>query len=608
MIPLEDFFRKPDKIMLRLSHSGNHLAYLEPYRRRLNLVVRDLRTGETRRVTDATERDLGGYIWANDDRLVYVQDKGGDENFRLYAVGRDGTDPLDLTPFDGVKCDIVDDLEDNETEILFQMNRRQAEVFDVYRLNVYTGKMEMVADNPGNVQTWVTDHEGNLRAAVTTDGVNTSMLYRDTEQQEWTTVATYDFKEYARPCMFTPDNKSLYVASNLGRDKTAIYEYDVHTAQPTRLIFEHPEADVEHALYSRKRKVLTGVAFEVDRLHYHFFDDERARIQSFLDESLPGQENQVSSMSKDETKFIIHSGSDRDLGRYFFLDAETMQLTRLFDISPWLDPEQMAEMKPIRYTARDGLAIRGYLTVPVGVEPRGLPLVVNPHGGPWARDSWGFNPEIQFLANRGFAVLQMNFRGSTGFGRRFWQASFGQWGLSMQDDVTDAAQWAIEQGIADPRRIAIYGGSYGGYATLSGLTRTPDLYDCGISYVGVSNLFTWISAIPPYWKLYLEMIHEMVGHPDDDAEKFRQTSPLFNADKIKVPLFVAQGANDPRVTKHESDQIVEALTRHGVEVEYMVKENEGHGFHNEENRFDFYRAMERFLENHLGQPAAERGS
>jgi dipeptidyl aminopeptidase/acylaminoacyl peptidase len=599
MIPLEDFFRKPDKVMLRLSPDGTRLAYLEPYQRRLNLVVRDLATGESTRITEATERDIGGYIWANDERLVYVQDQGGDENFRLFAVSRDGSDRLDLTPFDKVKCDIVDDLEDDPRRILFQMNRRDPQVFDVHRVDVHSGELEFAAENPGNIQSWHTDHDGRVRVAVTTDGVNSSVLFREAEADEWRTVATYDFKESAQPRLFTPDNRAIYVSSNVGRDRAAIFEYDPVTGCEGRLIFEHPEVDVTDVLYSRKRKCLTGVTAENDKLEYHLFDDQRREVQQFLDERLPGYENHLTSSSRDESRFVVYSGSDRHMGRYYLLDVERRELTELFEISPWLDEAQMAEMRPIRFTSRDGLTIRGYLTVPSGVEARNLPLVVNPHGGPWHRDSWGFNPEIQFMANRGYAVLQMNFRGSTGFGRKFWEASFGQWGLAMQDDVSDGVRWAIDEGIADAARVAIYGGSYGGYAALAGLTKTPELYACGISYVGVSNLFTWIKAIPPYWKIYLDMIYEMVGDPARDEGRLRSTSPFFNADRIKAPLFVAQGANDPRVTQHESDQIVDALRERGVEVEYMVKENEGHGFHNEENRFDFYRAMERFLGEHL---------
>lgn len=599
MIPLEDFFRKPDKIALRLSPDGKSLAWLEPWERRLNLTVQNLADGSTRRVTAARERDLSGYVWVSSDRLVYVQDTGGDENYRLYAVSRDGGNPIDLTPFPGVKCDIVDDLEQDDDHILFQMNRRDPQVFDVYRLNVHDGSMSLIGENPGNIQSWFTDHDGKLRLAMTTDGVNTSLLVRETEAGEWRTVATYDFKEYVRPQLFTFDNRAIYVASNLGRDTLAIAEYDLTLGREAKVLFEHDEVDVDNLMFSRTRQCLTGVAFEVDKLDYHFFDEARAELQTFIDGRLPGRENTVVSHSRDENHFIVLSGSDRTLGEYYLLDAQARTLTHLFKISPWLDERHMAETQPIRYTARDGLAIRGYLTLPPELEPKSLPLIVHPHGGPWARDRWGFDPELQFLASRGYAVLQINFRSSAGFGRRFLEAGFGQWGLSMQDDITDGVRWAIDEGIADPARIAIYGGSYGGYAALVGLTKTPDLYACGISYVGVSNLFTWIESIPPYWKPYLEMLYEMVGHPERDRERFEATSPFFNVDAIVAPLFVAQGANDPRVRKQESDQIVAALRARRVEVTYMVKENEGHGFVNEENRFEFYREMERFLHRWL---------
>lgn len=598
-IPLEDFFRSPDKVMVRISPDGSHLAWMEPVGRRLNVVVRRLATGETCQVTRATERDIGGYTWVSDQRLVYVQDSGGDENFRLFAVDRDGSNPLDLTPFDDVQCGIVDDLEEDEAHILFQMNRRVAEIFDVYRLNVHSGEMSMVAENPGTIQSWITDHDGKLRLAVTTDGVNKSILHRSTEQDAWRTVATYDFKEGAEPLMFDFDNRSLFVSSNVGRDTAAIYRYDLASGREGALLFEHDEVDVSNLMYSRARKVLTGVSYEVERLKYHFLDEQRASIQSKLDEKLPGRENRVTGHSKDESIYVVHSGSDRTNGSYHLYDVKQDSIVELFELSPWLVEERMAPVEPIEYRSRDGLRIRGYLTRASDSAGQPTPLVVHPHGGPWARDSWGFDPGVQFLVNRGFSVLQMNFRGSTGFGRRFMEASFGQWGLTMQDDISDGVQWAIEQGIAAPDRIAIYGGSYGGYATLAGLTKTPELYACGISYVGVSNLFSWIEAIPPYWKPYLEMVYEMVGHPERDAERFRATSPLFSVDRIVAPLFVAQGANDPRVRKEESDQIVEALGERGVDVQYMVKENEGHGFHNEENRFDFYRAMERFLDRHL---------
>ena len=599
-IPLEDFFRKPERAGLRLSPDGSHLGFMAPWKRRLNLFVRNLATGEERRLTEATERDIGGYLWADNDRLVYVQDSGGDENYRLYAVSRDGSNPLDLTPYENVKCEIVDDLEDIDGEILFRMNRRNPQLFDVFRLNVATGEQTLVAENPGNVEQWITDHEGRLRLATTTDGVNASILYRENEDDDWRTVATYNFKESATPLFFTFDNRSLYVASNVGRDKAAIFEYDLESGRETRLIFEHDDVDVSRLMHSRKREVITGVMFETDRPRYHFLDERRESIQQFVDGRLPDRFNVLVSYAKDESAYVVHSGSDRDLGAYHLLRVEPMELTKLFDLSPWLDENEMAELRPITYRSRDGLTIPGYLTLPPGGEARNLPMVVHPHGGPWARDSWGFIPDVQFLANRGYAVLQMNFRGSIGYGRSFMEASFGQWGLTMQDDITDGVSWAVEQGIADPKRVAIYGGSYGGYATLSGITKTPEVFACAVSYVGVSNLFTWIEAIPPYWKPYLEMMYEMVGHPERDEKRFRETSPFFNAEKIQAPLLVAQGANDPRVRKEESDQIVEALRKRGVEVEYLVKDDEGHGFRNEENMFEFFRAVEAFLDRHLG--------
>ncbi len=610
-IPLEDFFRKPERIKPRLSPSGRHLAYLAPYERRMNLRVRDLETGDEVRVTDTRQRDIAGYLWANDDRLIYVQDRGGDENYRLYGVGRDGSDPCDYTPFDGVKCSIVDDLEEIDDEVLFQMNRKRAEVFDVYRLDVRTGKTTLVAENPGNVQRWITDHSGRLRLARTTDGVNTSILYRDTEAAPWRPVATYDFREWANPLFFTLDDRAIYVASNVGRDRTAIFEYDLEGGREGRLIFEHAEVDVSALLHSKHRRRITGVIFHTARPCYHFFESHDAEIQRFLDDRLPGRFNRIVSHSRDETRCVVHSRSDRSLGDYHLLESPEsgpLSMRKLFDASPWLDDGEMAELESISYRSRDGLEIHGYLTRPRGTARSVVPMVVLPHGGPWYRDAWGFDPEVQFLANRGHAVLCVNFRGSTGYGRRFLEAGYGQWGRTMQDDVTDGVAWAVEHGIADPDRIAIYGGSYGGFAALSGLIRTSELYACGVSYCGVSNLFTWMAAIPPYMKKFLGMLYEMVGHPERDAERFRETSPLFNVERIRVPLLVAQGANDPRVRKEESDQIVAALRGRGVEVEYIVKDDEGHGFENEENVFDFYRALEGFLERHLAVEATDGGS
>lgn len=347
------------------------------------------------------------------------------------------------------------------------------------------------------------------------------------------------------------------------------------------------------------RKVLTFAEVETWKPERTFFDEATRSIYADMESKLPGYELSLVSHDKAEQKFVVAAWNDRTRGSRYFYDAKSKALAKLGEISPWLSESEMAETKPVEYVSRDGLTIHGYVTIPKGSSAKGLPLVVNPHGGPWHRDSWGFDPETQFLASRGYAVLQMNFRGSTGYGRKFWEASFKQWGKAMQDDITDGLRDLIAKGIADPKRVAIYGGSYGGYATLSGLAFTPELYACGVDYVGVSNLFTFMKTIPPYWKPYLDQIHEMVGHPEKDKELLASASPALHADKIRAPLLVAQGAKDPRVNIDESNQMVDALKKRGVGVEYLVKENEGHGFRNEENRFEFYEAMEKFLAKHL---------
>jgi len=364
------------------------------------------------------------------------------------------------------------------------------------------------------------------------------------------------------------------------------------------VMFEHPEVDLSTLTYSRKRKVLTSIVYTTWKNERKFLDKIAEDRYKKLAARLPGKEVSISGADKEENTFIIRTFSDRSLGSYYLYEQEKDKLTKLADVSPWLNENDLAEMKPIKYTSRDGLTINGYLTLPKG-KSKNLPVVINPHGGPWYRDQWGFNPEVQFLANRGFAVLQMNFRGSTGYGRKFFEASFKQWGKNMQDDITDGVQWLIKEGIADPKRVAIYGASYGGYATLAGVTFTPDLYAAAVDYVGVANMFTFMKTIPPYWKPFLEMMYEMVGDPEKDKQLLTDASPVMHADKIKTPLLVAQGAKDPRVNKDESDQMVAALKKRGVAVEYIVKDNEGHGFSNEENRFEFYEAMERFLKKYL---------
>ena len=605
-IPLEDFFRNSERTGYQLSPDGSYISYMAPYKDRLNVFVR--RVDETDehaiRITNETERSVAGYMWADNQRLLYMKDTAGDENYQLYGVHRDGSDDRAYTAFDGVRTSLIDDLEEQPGVVMIGMNKRNPEVFDPYRLNIETGELTLLAENPGNIQGWMTDHDGRLRVATAiVDGVNTQILYRDTEDEPFKPVLTTNFRDVVSFMEFTPDNKEVYAATNLHRDKTILVRMNPATCEELEVLYENERYDIASISYSRKRKKLLSVYCTGHKEPVrHYFDAEEEQLRQRIKAHFPNQRYGIADTDKAEENYLIYVGGDRTRGSYWHYNALTDEAKKIADLAPWIKSDEMNAMHPVCYTTRDGLQIEAYLTLPDGLTPdtaKQLPVVVNPHGGPWARDCWGYSSEVQFLSNRGYAVFQMNFRGSTGYGRHFLEASYKQWGLKMQDDITDGVKWLIEQGIANPNRIAIYGGSYGGYATLAGLTFTPDLYACGIDYVGVSNLFTFMQTIPPYWRPMLEMMYEQVGHPKHDADQLAATSPALHADKIKVPLFVAQGANDPRVNKAESDQMVEALRQRGVVVEYMVKDNEGHGFHNQENRFDFYRAMERFLKVHL---------
>ena len=604
VLPLEDFFRNSSQSGYQISPDGRHFSFVAPYEDRMNLFIRAIDSTESQQITFETERSIAGYMWADNERLLFMKDTAGDENYRLYGVNIDGSDLRCYTDFPGVRTSIIDDLEDVPDQIIIGMNQRNPEAFDPYRLNLQTGELTLLAENPGNWQGWMTDHAGQLRAVTAiVDGVNTQILYRDNDSEEFRPVLTTNFKEEVSFLEFTPDNRHVYAATNLGRDKVSLVLMDPATCEELEQLFSHDKYDVEGISYSRKRGKLLAVfcSGHKDPVR-HYFDSDEEALRKRIKAHFPSHKVGLADTDKAEQNLLLYVGNDRTRGAYYFYNVDEDQPRLLAELAPWIREEEMVEMHAVTYTTRDGWEIEAYLSLPHGLTldtSRQVPTIVNPHGGPWARDKWGFSSETQFLCSRGYAVFQMNFRGSTGYGRKFLEASYKQWGQAMQDDITDGVEWLIRQGISDPKRIAIYGGSYGGYATLAGVAFTPELYACAVDYVGVSNLLTFMQTIPPYWRPMLEMMYEQVGDPEKDREMLEAYSPALHADKIIAPLFIAQGANDPRVNKAESDQMVEALRARGVEVEYMVKDNEGHGFHNQENRFDFYRAMEAFLAKHL---------
>jgi dipeptidyl aminopeptidase/acylaminoacyl peptidase len=604
VLPMETFFKNGEKSSFRISPDGKYFSYRADYMGKMNIYVKSAAdTGSPVRVTSDTARSIGGYFWKG-DRIVYAQDIGGDENFQLFSVKYDGSDMKALTPFPGIRTDIIDGLLDipgKEKEMIVGINKRTKEYFDPYSINIETGLLTLLYDNKNNYDAWVTDNTGTIRLASKTDGVNITWNYRNNAADSFTPLITTNFKEQFSVGSFDKDNKNMYVLTNIGRDKVTLVEYDPIAKKEVKEIYSNPDYDLSGIFYDRKKQVLASVHWSGEKSEKHFFDKEWGDINSSLDKRFEGYMTNIVGYDDARSKAIVWVGNDRRPAMYYLYDFETGESKEAANPYPWINEKQMSHSKPITYTSRDGLQIHGYLTLPVGVDAKNLPVVVNPHGGPWYRDEWYYNNEVQFLANRGYAVLQMNFRGSTGYGRKFWEASFKQWGKKMQDDITDGVEWLKKEGIADPKRIAIYGASYGGYATLAGVTYTPDLYAAAVDYVGVSNMFTFMNTIPPYWKPYLDQFHEMVGNPKDakDSALLAEVSPALHTDKIKAPLFIAQGANDPRVNKAESDQVVAALQKRGVQVEYMVKNDEGHGFHNQNNQYDFYGAMEKFLDKHV---------
>jgi dipeptidyl aminopeptidase/acylaminoacyl peptidase len=606
--PVRDFFANPEKAYFRLSEDGKTLGFMQPVSvdggpRRLNVFVQALKgsqpVGPARRLTAETARDIDIYSWKGSNRILYLKDFGGDENFHVVSVDLATGSVTDLTPGEKVRAELLDALPDDPHHILVSHNRRDPQGSDVYRIDLRTGKETLLAQNPGDIVGWGTDHQGRLRLAFKSEGLDSVVLYRPDEKSAFKPIITTDYKTEVEVPVFTADNKRLYAISNRGRDKKALVTIDPARPDVETVVFVHPEVDLGGVSWSRLKKKLTEVNFVTAKIERRFFDSGTEAVYRRMAAKAPGMEITIQSATKAEDKFIVAASSDRTPGGRYIYDARADTMTLLAEINPKIAAADMAPMQPVKYTSRDGLTIHGYLTLPVGREPKGLPCIVNPHGGPWARDVWGYNPEVQFLANRGYCVLQMNFRGSTGYGRAFWQASFGQWGLKMQDDITDGVEWLVKQGIADKSRVGIYGASYGGYATLAGVAFTPELYAAAVNYVGVSNLFTFMNTIPPYWKPFLPKMYEMVGDPERDKERMTRTSPALNADKIRTPLMVVQGARDPRVNKAESDQMVAALKARGVDVPYLVKDNEGHGFRNEENQYEFYGAMEQFLGKHL---------
>ena len=614
---VEDYFARPKARTFQFSPDGKYLSYREKDENLKNHVyVKNLATDEVTRVIVEAEELIRGYGWANNNRLIYIMDKGGNEDYHLFAVDIDGNNQKELTPFDGVRVNILENLKEDKDHMIISMNKNNAQIFEPYKINIVSGELKQLYSNEdaaNPINSYEFDRKGNLRGYFKLrDGVFLDFYYTvDGENYELKKELSWKDSFGIMSFNYASENPhEVYLLTNLESDKTEIVLYDIKEDKVIKKLFSNPDYDVSGMSLSRLRNYeLDYFSYEGEKNVVVPMSDSYKKVHDKITSKFPGYNYNITDVTDDETKLLVFIQSDKLYGVYYSYDRTNEEFKLLYNLMPQLLEEDMAEMRPITFKSRDGITLHGYITLPkAALAGERVPVIVNPHGGPQGiRDSWGFNPEAQLFASRGYATLQVNFRISGGYGREFLESGFKQIGRKAMDDVEDGLAYVVEQGWVDGDNAAIYGGSHGGYAVLRGLTKTPDLYAAGVDYVGVSNLFTFMKSIPPYWKPYLKIIKEIWYDEDNPEEKaiMEEVSPVNHIDKIKKPLFVVQGANDPRVNIDESDQIVEALRARGVDVPYMVKYDEGHGFGKEENSIELYKAMMGFYAKHLKQKEKE---
>lgn len=607
LIPLEALFSAPVAVDDAISPDGRAVAWLAPWRGRLNVFVGDATGGHPRRITADSVRSIIQFWWSADGtRIVYLQDRGGNEQFHLFARSVAGTAPArDLTPFKDVEVELLS-LPVNAPEIaVITLNRRDPRVADAFRLNLSTGALDPAAENPGDVIGYVADARGQVRVAYSIDSTGRYALHaRDSERNPWRLVRRYAVEDRIVPQRFHSDDRQLYMISNAGTDLSRLVLVDLASGSEL-VVHEDPiaEADIEAPLFDRGGGGPLSVAYQGDTMRtYPLTPALRAAVALVRQQGGAGT-IAPSKVSRDGATWILTQSDPDRSARTWLAHAPSGTVRLLHRLRPALDNYRLAAMRPIRFSARDGLPLRGYVSEPPGRGGKRVPLVVLVHGGPWSRDTWEYQSDVQMFANRGYAVLQVNYRGSTGFGKRFARAARHEFAGRMQTDLLDGIQWAVNAGIADSTRIAIVGGSYGGYAALVGLTFTPRVFRCAVDYAGPSNLVTLMEAFPPSWQPFLPRNwYPFVGDPRDSASRadLLARSPLFRADSAVAPLLIFQGANDPRVTSAQSDRIAVALHRRGVPVTYLLAGAEGHSFGEAETAMAVNRATERFLARCLG--------
>lgn len=599
-IPVFSFFKTPEKSAFHISPDGKYISYLKPYHDKQNIYVETVADGKETRITSFTDYPVKDYFWSLNNELVFNKDLTDLNQYQLFALNMQDHQLKTLLSLPKVRLRLLSRNHNNKDWINIAMNKRDSATFDVYKLNTETGELKLYIENPGNITEWYPASEGNIRLAKASDGVNETILFRQDDKRPFKPIISNNFRNSVTPIAFTESGgKCFYALSNINRDKIALVEIDAQTGKEVKLIYDRKTADINDVYFSRNKHRLDMVTWEEAKPERHFMNADMQQIYKKLYKLLPDHEIKVIDRDTSENKLLISTYTDRSPGSVYLYEADHQKLTKLTDFNPDIKPEEMCAMQPVSYRASDGLLINGYLTLPHAKNQTNLPVIMMPHGGPWARNSWGYNAEVQFLANRGYAVFQVNYRGSAGYGKAFKSAGFKELGGKIQQDITDGVKWLISKKIANPNKIGIYGGGFGGYSALYGVSFHPSLYQCAVVQYGLINFFNYIKDVPPFLKPYLSMTYEMVGNPDKDADMLRAISPVFHTDKIKVPLIIFQGAKDPRANISELNQFVRNLRSREVSVKYILKENERMYFKNEQNRLEMYSEIENFLKTNL---------
>ncbi|HVV56600.1 MAG TPA: prolyl oligopeptidase family serine peptidase, partial [Mucilaginibacter sp.] len=601
LIPISDFFKNPEEVIFRISPDGKYVSYLKSYKGKLNLFIRSLPDGRECMATAFTDYSVRDYSWTYNNQIVFSQDVIALDQYKMYVLDVLTLKTRNILSLDKGRIRLISNRFENDPDVItIAMNKRDPANFDIYKLNIRTGALHPYLVNPGNITEWYPDDDGRIRLVKSSDGVDETILYRPDDNSPFRPIIRNNFKTRVEPIAFTGKNSDFYALSNANQDKTAIVVINAENGKEGKTLFKCDKADIDRVDYSVNKHRLESAVCEEEKPKKNFLNPDEEKLYKNLWKQLHASEINIVGRDTAEDKCIVFTYSDKNPGTYYLYETGSQKLIKLGDINSSLHPSELCAMKPISFKARDGLLINGYLTLPQGSKTINLPVVVMPHDGPWrSRDNWHYSDEVQFLANRGYAVFQVNYRGSTGYGKAFFSAGLKQAGGKIQDDITDGVHWLIDQHIANPKKIAIFGAGFGGFSALYGVSFHPDLYNCAIVQYGLINFFTYIKDVPPYFKPRLQMLYQMIGNPETDAEELRAISPVFHTDKIKAPLLIFQGAKDESANISELNQFVRELKKQNVPVTYFLKPNERKYFRNEHNRMEMYAEIEKFLNENM---------